>query len=369
MRRYVVTIGLGAAALLGFGGCGGSDPEKSPAAVAANPQPPVTRTGTPARQFGPLVIDPGDIKLGAIDPNTIHEVELSLRNTGSTPLRIVKTSSDCKCTVPEDLDGTVIPPGATHLLRASFTARASPGTKTAKILLNIDYGQGIKQALTTIEGKITMAVQATPAYVDALKGVWSGEIRVESTDGRPFRIVSVNRAPPVFADGFNEAGAVRTAYTLRWTIEYQRDNCVGGELLWWVIETDHPDCPVLPLRIRHECTGHLADPTYRERGWLFREYMTNLGGVVAGESTEIDVDVRRINHLPTSGIYAVESLSPDATAELVTTVDLGAPSDTTTCRVRFTPREGYEGLIYALVNFKSSGGDQPVAFLARVIDG
>ncbi len=364
MIRLILTTGL-VLTLVPLGGCADTSGAESPAPPTARPEPPVIRTGSPARQFGPLVIDPGDIKLGAIEPNTVHEVELSLRNTGSSPLRIVKTSSDCKCTVPEDLDGTVIPPGGTHLLKATFTARASPGTKTAKILLNIFYGQGIKQAVTTIEGVVTMAVQATPPYVDALKGVRSGDVRVGSTDGRPFRIVSVNGDPPVYADG-SDTAAPRTAYTLRWTNDYRPEGCTGSERLWWVIETDHPDCPVLPLRIRHECTGMRADPTYRQRGWLFSEYMTNLGSLAAGEPTEIDVDVRRINEQPTSGIYAVESLSPDATAELVTIVDMAPPSDVSTIRVRFTPRRGYEGLLYALVNFKARGGDKDTAFLARV---
>ena len=97
---------------------------------------------------------------------------------------------------------------------------------------------------------------------------------------------------------------------------------------------------------------------------MFNEYMVNLGGLKAGEPIDIDVGIRRLDDKPTVGLIAVESLSPDATAELVTILE---PADEdSTCRVRFTPRAGYDGLMYAMVNFRSATGYTDLAFLARV---
>jgi hypothetical protein len=134
--------------------------------------------------------------------------------------------------------------------------------------------------------------------------------------------------------------------------------------LWWVVETDHPDCPVLPLRIRHDCTGLRADADHQQRGWIFREYLANLGSVKAGVPVEVEVDLRRLPSLQRISVTSVESLSEDVTAELVEARE--GEGLFTTCTVRFTAHRGVEGLVYAMVKFSTASGDKDVAFVARV---
>ena len=286
------------------------------------------------------------------------------------PISIVETQSSCKCTVPDLLDGTVIAPGMSVPMAATFSAGAAPGPRDAKILLKFRTPSQprVRGALIKIAGEITMKVRADPPFVDALKGVNGGTVRVESMDGRPFVIVTAGGEPPGYAGGFDPGrDQPRNAYTLRWIVNYPAmvDDC-GGERLWWVVETDHPDCPILPLRIRHECTGMLMDRTYQQRGWMFTQYMVNAGAVVAGTPVDLDVEVRRLEERPASGIYAVESLDPDATAEFLGILEPPG-DDSTTVRVRFTPRAGTEGMLYAMVNAKSHTGDKEIAFLVRVL--
>ena len=64
-------------------------------------------------------------------------------------------------------------------------------------------------------------------------------------------------------------------------------------------------------------------------------------------------------------VQSVESLTPDATARLITTID--PPGEKYTARVRFTPRADYRGPMYAMVMFHTTTGDWDVAFLARVL--
>lgn len=363
--RLVCSICL--AALVG---CGAAEPrnaevvEVTPPAGASKPAPAsrIVRTGPPARQWGPLVADPSGIAFGEIAPKSVNQGELTLRNTGATPLTIVKVHPTCFCTVPEDIEGTVIPAGASLPLRASLTAPTKPGDKVAQIVIVFESGGRQQHAKVEFAGVVTLPILVDPPYVDALKGVKSGTVRLHAQDGRPFRIVSSNGKAPVLADGSDPAGAPRSDYALQWDVNYaDREEDCGGERIWWIVETDHPDCPIIPLRIRHECTGLLIDRTHQERGWLPAEYLANLGTIRAGKSVEVEVAIRNWNNIE---IYAVESLSPDATAELVSTAD--PPGETTTCRVRFTPREGYEGMLYAMVNFKSPTGDKDFAFVAQV---
>ncbi len=89
----------------------------------------------------------------------------------------------------------------------------------------------------------------------------------------------------------------------------------------------------------------------------------NLGAIAAGEPLEAEVVLHNRERIPITG---VTSLSADATAELIST---GAPeAETVSYRLRFTPRVGYQGMLYAMVLFQSPRGDKDVAFVARVLD-
>ena len=170
----------------------------------------------------------------------------------------------------------------------------------------------------------------------------------------------VDNAPKITDDLRREIAAFRIT-----TDEALSGRITGNEPLWWVVETDHPDCPVLPLRIRHGCTALIADTAVEQRGWLFYVYMVNAGSVTAGTSVDLDVDVRRLYERPSCGINAVESLTPDATAEFLGMLE--PPGESSTVRFRFTPRAGTSGLMYAMVDFKSLTGDKAIAVIARVM--
>jgi len=329
----------------------------------------VITEGLPPLVFGTLLVTPGGFDFGTVAPNTVNEVRMRLTNRGSEPIVIISTSSDCKCTVPEDIEGTVIAPGETVPMNAIIDMRAAPGVKESKVLLNFRSGQqAMQHALIKFKGEVAMAVRAEPAYVDVLKGVMTGTVRVVSMDDRPFSIISAGGEPPRYGDGFDPArNEPRLAYTLRWKVQYpaRTDDC-GGERLWWVVETDHPDCGVLPLRIRHECTGLLADQNYKQRGWMFHQYMLNAGIVRPGEPVELDIGVRRLDGRTTCGINAAESLTPAVTAEFLGLLE--PPGEESTVRLRFTVTQGTTGLLYAMVSIKSSTGDVAIAVLARVVE-
>jgi hypothetical protein len=348
-------------------GCGGGDVDVAPPPEPIN----VITEGLEPRSFGGgvLLVSPGGFDFGIVAPNTINHVRMNLTNRGSVPLSIIMVSSDCKCTVPDDLDGTVIAPGETIPMNATIDMRAVPGAKESKVVLNYKTGlQNMQHARISFKGEVAMAVRAEPAYVDAQKGVSSGTVRVESMDGRPFSVITAGGKSPRFGDGFDPVRhEPRLSYTLRWAVDYpsSTDDC-GGERLWWVVETDHPDCGVLPLYIRHECTGILMDQDYRQRGWLFSQYMLNAGVMKPGETVELDVGVKRLGQIATCGINAAESLTPDATAEFAGLLE--PPGDESTVRLRFTVKPGTTGMLYAMVNFKSPTGDKEIAVLARVVE-
>ncbi len=370
----VIRLVLAVLVTIALAGCGGEDGggEQDPVQSAASPATktqPTARPPTPVRSgpgaiaAGPLLIDPGSLDFGIIEPKSSHRGTLTLHNTGTQPITIIAAKPTCLCTAPQDVAGVVIPPGSSIPFSSDFNAPAELGLKTAQIQLVFEHGGQQRHAIIKLQGEITMAVRADPPYVDALKGVTSGQARIESVDGRAFRIISTDGEPAIFLDGSDpNSDQPRNAYTVRWNIEPRGVDDCDGARLWWVVETDHPECPILPMRIRHECTGVRRDAGHQQRGWRFKEYIVNLGGLRSGQGVEVDVD------LPNPGrvrINAVQSTTADAQAELMSTRE--TTGGTTTCRVRFTPRVGYQGMLYAMVMFSSDTGDKDIAFIARVL--
>lgn len=323
---------------------------------------------------GALRIEPGGFDFGIIEPSSSHEVKAVLHNTGTTPITFVKVSPSCACTSTQDLTKETIPAGESITFDANFKAPTEPGLKTAYIQIIFNQGTNQGHVKINLQGLVTMAVRADPPYVDAYKRLQrgetiikaqAGETAVVSIDGKPFNIITSNGKKPVYADGFDSAkDDPRNSYKIKWNIPQRNSNNCSGSRRWWVIETDHPDCPILPMRVRNECTGTRLDMTRKSRGWYFKEYIAQLGAIEAGKPVETEVLIP----LDKKGIkiLSVQSLSQNAHAQLISssTSDDGKKI---TCRVRFTPSKEYKGVIYAMVVFKSNTGNKDIPFIAKVV--
>jgi hypothetical protein len=95
--------------------------------------------------------------------------------------------------------------------------------------------------------------------------------------------------------------------------------------LWWVIQTDRADAPLVPLRIRHECTGSKADPGRYAREWFFPEPIGIVGRVAPGSAAETVVPIEHYNPQARGAVQRpqwkdvvrVETRDPRAQASLV----------------------------------------------------
>ena len=324
--------------------------------------PPPLSTETIVK--GALRVEPGGFDFGIIEPNSVQEVKAVLYNTGTEPITFAKVSPSCACTTTQDLTKETISAGESITFDAKFKAPTKPGLKEAYIQIVFNQGSTQGHVRINLQGLVTMPVRAEPPFVDALKGVQVGQAVIESIDGKPFNIITSGGKEPVFADGFNpKKNSPRNSYTIKWNVPSRDISNCAGMRRWWIIETDHPDCPILPMRVRNECTGSRLDMTRKRRGWYFKEYISQLGAIAAGKPVEVDVIIPFDK--PGIKFQSVQSLSQNIHAQLVssTTND----NDTITCRVRITPRKEYQGVIYAMVMFKSNTGSKDIPFIAKVV--
>ncbi|MFM7051140.1 MAG: DUF1573 domain-containing protein, partial [Planctomycetota bacterium] len=247
-------------------------------------------------------------------------------NRGAAPVKVLDAVPNCKCTAISDVKGKTIAPGATLEMSASLSAPRAPGEKEAVVFLTFE---GAPPVQAKIKGDVRLPVVATPPYADALKENVRGTVKLRSADGKPFGIVRSGGREPVFVGFDPKTDAPRAEYEIAWDLSGRACEQMP---LWWFVFTDRADCPVIPLRVRDECTGSKHDMPRFQRFWIVKESLVEAGNGMQGKPTEIEVDLEHYNP-PKRGaverpdwrtVTAVRSLTPDLQATLVSTKDVGA---------------------------------------------
>ena len=328
---------------------------------------PVAFAQAPAGQVA-VLLEPPVADFGTIEPSSSHVGKFTLRNLGSAPATVKAAVPTCKCTSFTDIVGKVVPAGGTLAFEATLKAPASPGEKDAKLQIVID---GMPRPLVaTLKGLVTLPVNAEPPYVDALKDAVRGTVKLRSIDGKPFRILRSGEAAPVYR-GFDPAkDAPRAEYEILWDLAGRGCDTMP---LWWPVFTDRADCPVVPLRIRDECTGSKADPGRHARAWMFKEPLVLAPLLTVGKPTEVEIEIEHYNpqgrgRIDQPRFREVKSVTEPSglfKLELLETRPVGA--DEALLRVRLTPSPAAAGERYVPLTVTTATGAGQVALAARTV--
>jgi Protein of unknown function (DUF1573) len=319
---------------------------------------PIVRAQAPAAPAAAteaVVLEPAEHDLGRIAPGSSQARSFMIRNTGSSAVRIVSAFPSCKCTTLTDLAGTEIPAGGSVKLEASLEAPRAPGSKDAKVFVTVE---GLPRPLVArIRGEVTLPVQPSPTFVDALKGNRSGTIEFASGDGKPFRVLSVDGAAPQFADFDPARDAPRSHYLVRWDFTMVPD---GKFRQWMLVETDREDCPLVPVRIRNESTGARFDPDVDRRGSFLPESVVVAGRMKPGEARELEIELEssapkgKLGVANWDQVQKVSCVAPEAHAHLLDTRRVG---DRLIVRFRLTLATSARGFAYVPVTLETASGN------------
>lgn len=338
---------------------GGGFAQNTPAS-APPPKPDTARKPIPKP---PITVSPAEIDLGECRPHEKKPGTFTLTNTGAAPMKVASAKPSCKCTDLEDISGKVIAPGESLSFSVNMKMPAAPGSKRAEVFVTFEGFQA--PIVTRLKALIKLAVAADPPHLYAVKdkttgvAATSGVLTVTSGDGKPFRVLASNMTAPVFVDFDPAKDAPRSSYQLAWDIS---DWSCEGMRWWWIIETDHPECPILPCEVQHECTGSRADPSIMSRGWFPKDRLVNLNVIKPGEEQTLEIDISPSRDGKVQPITAVESASPHVVASLVEMTPAG-----TGAVVKFKVRaaESARGLIDTHLIFKSSTGDARTPLIGK----
>jgi len=289
---------------------------------------PSTLQAQQAQQPSPIVVAPPVVDIGVVEPGSTTPAKFTIINTGKTEVTVLKATPNCTCTAISDLAGRRIAPGATLELNASLAAPQAPGTKEAVVFLTFN---GAPPAQAKIKGEIRMKVEATPPYCDALKDTTRGTVKLRAADGKPFTVTKAGGMPPVFV-GFDPAkDQPRAEYEIAWDLTGRACEQMP---LWWFVWTDRSDCPVIPLRVRDECTGSKHDMARMQRFWIVKESLVVGGTAHNGQPSKVELELEHYNPPKKGAIerpdwntaVAVRSLIPGVDVKLAGKRDLPAAS-------------------------------------------
>ncbi|MDA1025012.1 MAG: DUF1573 domain-containing protein [Planctomycetota bacterium] len=347
---------------------------QSPASKATTPSSPPSQASASGSEDmlvpgGYLKISPSLLDFGAVGPGTIHPTTFRISNIGTQDVVVESVTPSCVCTTLTDLNGVTIPAGATIEMAASLDAPRQPGEKEAKVFLRIVGVEGV--AMVKIKGMVTLPIQPTPTYADALKGVTGGVIDLSSQDGRPFSVVASNGSPPVF-EGFDPAtDQPRNSYRVKWSIA----GLAGPSIpRWWIFTTDRDDCPLVPCRLRNENTGARRDMERMTRHWIIDEDFLDLGSVQIGQPIDLTCVIKHYN--PRGGgaveqsnwwqVLGVGSASTESLrAEFKGVVRLS--DEEAEVRIQMTPTGPPSDLMVGYIGIRTSTGNGLLEVAAKVV--
>jgi hypothetical protein len=276
---------------------------------------------------GPIKAEPSDVNFGIVEPGSTVSTTIKISNPLNADVMILAAKPSCTCTTV-DMAGKVIPAGGSIEMPMSMKTSQTPGTKTA--VVNMAF-KGLGQVMVLkIEAETAYAVRATPNFIDALAPERvKGTFELQSADGTPFTVKTVDGKPAMTADGSPMKPA--TKHTVRY--DFSSPSALCSKFLavppFLIIETDHPKCPVLDLRVRHASTR--ITPAFG-----FAEFRANTSAMSPKSSMEFEVELK---HMRGARIASVQSQSPSFQTQMVSqtpdgdsvlvkvrVTDLGAPA-------------------------------------------
>ena len=322
-------------------------------------QAPRSQAAKNKRGWPPVEFEPANLNFGIVPPHTIGKGTAKIWNVGDQPLRIVKSITSCGCTSTENLAGRVIPPGGFIEFATEMEMKTGLGAKKEKVTLFFE-GYGGTQVIFFYNAEVARPVRVIPPYVDADNQGQIGTVEVSSLDNKPFRILKAHGLAPQFVNFDPATDEPRTRYTLKWDMS-QFD---GQRVPWfWVIETDHPEAPIVDVRVRHDST-RLIPPDGRP--WQPKDQRVLIDVVRNGESVEIITKHEYAgNRTPMPQTARVQNLSAILDVELVGIEQKGQLLE---FRVRVTPKNAPLGLLYEHINVGSVGYMVPLRIIGRVIE-
>lgn len=233
------------------------------------------------RNAPPIVFEPGVCDLGIGKPGEELSRSITLRNTGTTPLKITRLKGSCSCTVPS-VSSDVIAPGET----AEMTVVMDPGWLPNKVRKQVSvFVEGFNRPATVpVVGEVSFAVRTEKPVVQVSVNDPVARVKIEAIDDSLFRVIRVN--------GKETDGRGQSVVSAEPQTSHEFEYAFGDEEIptYLVIETDHADGPVVAVEMDHPDVAK-RKRTHQLAGLKTDRHFMNLERVYPGETIELTLPV------------------------------------------------------------------------------
>jgi len=240
----------------------------------------------PARSQA-VVVSPGVLDFGTQSLMSRPTGEITLTNQGEKAVTLVAVSPTCSCLKPEFTDRVVLAPGANHTVAVAHEPRSQAGPSKATLRF-VFLGNDIVNV--PVEAMFTRPVKADPTWIDFRRDGDQGTLKLRSLDARPFRVLSVQGV----AVPDSPAALLQE---VPWDLStYDTETCTNpaGERMpsWIVVQTDHPDAPVVDVRVRKDgCTNPDIPGDGDTRAWMILDQRVVVGELSPGDTQIYELPV------------------------------------------------------------------------------
>ena len=270
--------------------------------------------------------EPASLRMGYVSPESVITSEFTLVNDSQEPLMVKEIKRGCSCTEVTFQAGE-IPPGGSRKGLATFTAGLTPTVKNNKVRILFENHSPMTLPMNAM---VSRAVHVEPpnfrmhakSYFDGPVVRTRSRVQLVATDSRPFRVLSSGGRPPIAVSGGGDPSSPSAAQSVMIDIGvYDKETLLdpqGNKMPpFWIIETDHPDAPVVEVRVLHrENSPHRRE---KEREWVFVENRVVVDAVDPGKAVQFEIPIiwNALEGQRTQQIIAAESNSPEFEASLV----------------------------------------------------
>lgn len=282
----------------------------------------------------PVTLDPPSRDLGLNDPNKVIRTQFTLRNTSQTTLKLKEIRVACSCT-QGTLNPTTIPAGATATLDVALDLRGSLGP--LKKDLSVFFEGYPTPVAVNMTGSMSYPVRVDPP-ASTPDMTYRQRLTLDSIDGKPFKVLAINGEKPNVVSS-EPAGGERA---VKWVLDYQFTSGKMPAVL--VIETDHPDAPVVDVQVHHqevsdrEFNDYIKD-SYRDV-FIMRKGL-NVGVMHKGKPMEFNVQLQ-LKDIARAKDVTVRTDSDEVDVEIVS-FNPYKPGPGAEYVVRVTPKTDREG--------------------------
>ena len=301
----------------------------------------------PALRMEPEAFEAGDMK-----PTEKRSTTFTLTNTSEATIEVEDVRSTCWCAAGELTDRS-IEPGETVTLQVTLEATPEPGVLDRAIYV---YAKGYAQpAILTLRADVNYGIRTHLEY-DTPEEFRMGIVHLTSADGSAFRVISANRTKPVFVDEFDPAhDAPKSEYTIR----YDLSSAPPGMLPpWFIIETDHPDSPIIDLPVVPE-----GEEVRRLRPWIVSTGRVMVGRFGPGEWRDFVITLRGVRD---DTLNSIETLTDEPGEARVTLMGLEPAPDGMRARFRVAAAANARGVVMEKLTIAANGHDESLYILGRV---